>query len=259
MPSYKPVNAVVRALDLLLALNRRPMSTVDQLHRETLLPKPTVVRLLETLVHRGLVRRGARHGSYQLSALVGSLSSGYHSEAMIVEASGSIAVRLTKEIKWPVAVATLDLDAMLVQYSTIPYSPISPYHSVLNRRFSMVRNSLGRAYLAYCSQTERDIILDLVIRSADEDDAHIARNRDAIRRIVSETRARGYAVRDYNFQPESNSIAVPIFDGDSVVASMSVTWYRSALTVGEAAQRYVAKLNAAAKEINERCGALHET
>ncbi len=92
----------------------------------------------------------------------------------------------------------------------------------------------------------------------DDEDAHIARNRDAIRRIVSETRARGYAVCDYYFPPESNSIAAPIFDGDSVLASMRVTWHRSALTVGEAAQRFASKLNAAAKEINERCGALHE-
>lgn len=72
MPSDQPINAVVRAVDLLLALNRRPASTLAQLHKETRIPKSTIVRLLETLGHRGLVRRGPQFGSYQLTALVGS-------------------------------------------------------------------------------------------------------------------------------------------------------------------------------------------
>ena len=253
MPSYKPINAVVRALDLLLALNQRPVSSVEYLHRETGIPKSTLVRLLETLGYRGLVHRGPRHGSYRLSALVGSLSAGYHSEPKIVEAAGPVAVRLTKDIKWPVAVATFDLDAMVIQFSTIPYSPVAPYHSALNRRLSMVRNALGRAYLAYCSQSEREIILRMVASRGDVDDKGIASDREAVQRIVVETRSRGYAVRDPDAQPESNSIAIPLFDGDSVAASMSITWYRSALTAGEAAQRYHRRLMAAAREISDRC------
>src|SRR5688500_18812705 len=98
MSSYRPINAVVRAIDLLFVLNRQPLCTVDHLHKHTRIPKPTIVRLLETLAHRGLVQRGSRHGSYQVTAAVNSLSSGYHSEAKIVEAAGPIAVRLTKEI-----------------------------------------------------------------------------------------------------------------------------------------------------------------
>jgi IclR family mhp operon transcriptional activator len=256
MPSYKPINAVVRALDLLLALNHRPVSSVEYLHRETGIPKSTLVRLLETLGYRGFVHRGPRHGSYQLTALVASLSAGYHSEPKIVEAAGPVAVRLTKDIKWPVAVATFDVDAMVIQFSTIPYSPVAPYHSALNRRLSMVRNALGRAYLAYCSQSEREIILRMVARRGDADDRRIASNGETVRRIMAETRSRGYAVRDLEAQPESNSIAVPLFDGDSVAASMSITWYRSALTAAEAAQRYRARLMAAGREISERCLAL---
>lgn len=256
MPSYQPINAVVRAVDLLLALNRRPASTVDQLHRETRIPKPTVVRLLETLGHRGLVRRGPRYGSYQLTALVGSLSAGYHGEPKIVEAAGPVAVRLTKEIKWPVSVATFELDTMVVRYSTIPYSPVAPYHAVLNRRYSMVRTATGRAYLAFCSAAEREIILQVVARNGDEEDARFARDLDALGRVIAETRARGYAVRAPGMQAESLSIAVPIFDGDAVAASMNITWSRSALTVAEAAARYAERLKAAAREMSERCEAL---
>jgi IclR family mhp operon transcriptional activator len=258
MPSYKPITSVVRALDILLALNRRPICSIDHLHRETRIPKSTIVRLLETLSHRGLVRRGPQQGRYQITAPVGSLSSGYHSEPKIIEAAAPVAVQLTRGIKWPVAIATFDLDAMVIQYSTVPYSPVAPYHSVLYRRFSMVRNALGRAYLAYCSQAELDIIVEMILRNGDADDARIARNRDAVQRIVSDTRSRGYAVRDPGTQIESNSIAVPLFDGEAVVASMSVTWFRSALSVAEGAQRYAPGLKEAALAIKERCGKLRE-
>lgn len=258
MPSYKPITAVMRALDVLLALNRRSVSTLDDLHRDTRLPKPTIVRLLETLLHRGLVRRGPKPGCYRITAFVGSLSCGYHGEPKVIEAAAPVAVELTRRIKLPVAVATFELDAMVIQYSSVPYSPIAPHHSVLHRRYSMVRNALGRAYLAHCSEAERYIILDMVLRNGDPDDARIVRNQDGLDRIFAETRSRGYAVRDPRTQVESDSIAVPVFDGLNLVASICITWFRSALSVAEASQRYAAPLKQAALAISARCGALRE-
>jgi DNA-binding IclR family transcriptional regulator len=57
MASFPPVQSVVRALDVLDALNRRPISTIDDLHGQTGIPKPSIVRLLQTL-------RAARAGRY---------------------------------------------------------------------------------------------------------------------------------------------------------------------------------------------------
>jgi len=65
--SFPPVNSVVRALDLLRALNRRPISSVDDLYVATGIPKPSIVRLLQTLEARGLVRHASQHGAYYLT------------------------------------------------------------------------------------------------------------------------------------------------------------------------------------------------
>ncbi|WP_368855524.1 helix-turn-helix domain-containing protein, partial [Escherichia coli] len=46
---------MVRALNLLVEVNRAGLTTVGDLHRRTRLPKPTIVRLLETLVAAGYV------------------------------------------------------------------------------------------------------------------------------------------------------------------------------------------------------------
>ena len=60
MASFPPVQSVVRAIELLQALNRQPVSTIDVLHRQTGFPKPSIVRLLQTLESKGLVRHAPR-------------------------------------------------------------------------------------------------------------------------------------------------------------------------------------------------------
>jgi DNA-binding IclR family transcriptional regulator len=54
MPA-KPIRAVARALEVLEALNRQGTATALALARETGIPRPTVYRLLETLVGTGHV------------------------------------------------------------------------------------------------------------------------------------------------------------------------------------------------------------
>ena len=96
MASFPPVQAVVRAIELLQALNRQPVSTVDALHRQTGFPKPSIVRLLQTLESKGLVRHAPQPGAYYLTSGVATLSSGYHSEPRVVEAAAQPMDALTK-------------------------------------------------------------------------------------------------------------------------------------------------------------------
>ena len=66
MPASRPVNVVLRALQILRVLNRQPVSSVDAIHKQTAIPKPTIVRLLQTLEADGLVRRAPQYGAYRL-------------------------------------------------------------------------------------------------------------------------------------------------------------------------------------------------
>lgn len=250
--AYEPVKSVVKVLELLQALNRRPFSSVDNLHHDTSIPKPTLVRLLSTLVKQGFVAKGPRKGTYVLTALVRSLSGGYHSEPQIIEAAAPICIPLTQEIKWPLGIAVFDHDAMVIQYSTIPYSPMAPYHSVLNLRYTMLGSAMGRAYVSYCSPEDLELILDILHSSENEADARMSYDTAAVSRIVETTRKQGYATRDPAERPDSYSIAVPIFDEDRVVASMAITWFRSALTLSDAVDRYGEPLKNAAFQISKR-------
>jgi IclR family mhp operon transcriptional activator len=248
MSSSRPVNVVLRALQILRALNRQPVSTVDAIHKHTAIPKPTIVRLLQTLEADGLVLRAPQYGAYHLTSDVMALASGYHSEPRIVEASAAVADGLTQNLKWPVSVGVPDGAAMVVRYSTIPNSPLSFFHSTINMRLSLITQAMGRAFLAFCDTTEQDALIELLERTSSEP---IAGQEKEVRRMLAEVRERGYALRDPRVRPESSTIAVPIFDGARVVASIGLTWFSSALTVEQAVTRFFPPLREASSAITQ--------
>lgn len=248
MSAARPINVVVRAFDILRALNRQPVSTVDQLHRQTRIPKSTIVRLLQTLEHEGLVTRAQRYGSYYLTSGVRALASGYHSEPRIVEAAAAVADRLTREHKWPVSVAVHEGDAMVVRYSTIPLSPLSFFHSTINMRLSLVTQALGRAYLAFCDPAAQDALIGMLMQEPDIT-GNALPSEKSIRAMLADVRERGYALRDPAVRPESSTIAVPIFEAQRVVATLGLTWFSKALAVDEAVTRYFPLLRQASGDI----------
>ena len=73
---------------------------------------------------------------------------------------------------------------------------------------------------------------------------------DRLARMIAETRARGYAIRNEGeFNPKTASIAVPIVRGEVVFGCISIIWIRSALSLEEAVATCVAPLRDAAAAI----------
>jgi IclR family transcriptional regulator, mhp operon transcriptional activator len=237
MGSFPPVNSVVRALSLLRELNKSAVSTVDQLYIQTRIPKSTIVRLLQTLEAQGLVRHAPQHGAYCLTSEVSKLSSGYHGVPRLIEASAAQLDEMTRQVKWPLAIAIPETDAVSIRYSTVPLSPLSLHHSSLGMRLSLVSRALGRAYLAFCDDGERDALISIVKKSDDREDLR-ARDDAAMKSLIDNVRQRGLATRDPHVRTVSNTLAVPIFEGSRVVASVGLTFIASAMTQDEAIRRH---------------------
>ncbi len=250
MPSAGQVQSVTRALDLLQALNRQNIASIKQLHDRTGLPKPTIVRLLKTLTAKGYVVNDPRQGGYSVTSLVRALSCGFHGDPLVVEAARAWAIDLTRQFKWPVAIAVLDEDAMAVRFSTIPDSPISPFHGTLGMRLSLVSRSLGRAYLAFCPAAERNILLQMLAASKDPEDS-ASRRPAALLRSLQSIRSQGFAERDPGVEPKSScTLGVPVMDGDRVLATLGLTYFTSAMKRSQAVELYVPHLRAAAENIS---------
>ncbi len=228
MASFNPIRSVTRALDVLAAMNRHAFCSLETLHQQTRIPKPTLVRILETLQSKGMVSRAPPYGTYCLTA-----------EA------------LTRKIKWPLALAVPDYDAVVVRYSTIPHSPLALLHSTLNMRLSLVGRALGRAYLAFCSREERQAMLDILSMSTHEED-QLVHNKSQLQAMLKKTRQQGYALRAPGIRPVSGTLALPILEGSGVVATVGMTWMTSAISDQQAIERYLDPLRALTQDIGER-------
>lgn len=255
------IRAVERALSVLQEMNLQPYTSVGHLHARTGLPKPTLVRILQTLEHAGYVENDPRLGGYQLSALVSSLSSGYHKEPMVVEAGRPWAIALTRKHQWPVSISLLDRDAVVVRFSTVPDSSVSPFHKTVNMRLPLITRGMGLAYLAFAAQEEFDLIVGMLRKSEDSED-ELARHPEKLDRLIALTRERGYAIRSPQVEPRnSNTIAVPVFnDNGRVVASLGLTYFTSAFSSQtEACERYASVLKSASQEISKDLARLNKS
>ena len=253
-PKGGNIRSVERAIDVLQALNRRPLSTLHDLHRETGLPKPSIVRLLRTLESKGLATQSSGYGTYQLLGGVRSLASGFHHEPLIIEVAEEIMIDFTRREGWPLALALFDQNAMVVRASTIPYTSLSLLHSSLNSRLSLISHALGRAYLAGSSPSQQQILLEIA-RGSDDPEDRPARDADAMARMIAQIRERGYASRDPMLEPRSMSIAVPVMDNGRVVASLGITWIAAAMSLQDGVDRHLAEMFAMADAISAELAA----
>ena len=245
------IRSVERAIELLQALNSQAVSTLDSLHRQTGLPKPTLVRLLRTLEAKQLVSQSSQYGNYYLTAGVNSLSHGYHHDPLIIEAAAPIMESLTKKIKWPLSIAVFKRDSMIIRYSTVAHSPWALLHSVTGLHASMINRAHGRAYLAFVAPQEQEVILQIVRKSENPED-QIARNEKETRKNLNETKKHGYGLRIPADAKGSATIAIPVFDDDRVIASIALTWFFSVMTVEEIVTRHLPELKEVALNVSAR-------
>lgn len=239
MPSYKPVRAVEKALLLLELLNRRPVSRVRDLSGATDMPHSTVIRLLETLETAGYVRKVDRNAGYCITDKTAQLSSGNHGFPSVLKALSVQADLLTEKLLWPASICTLDGDAMVVRYSTIPQSPLAHIHSTINRRLSLLRRAHGRAYLAFCPDEEREHLIQLIEENPQTADDF---SRTALKEMLDGIRISGFARRDANLQAQTMSIAVPFWRKNRLIATLGLTYFSRSvpdpsLLVGELKER----------------------
>ena len=245
MPAVEPA---LRTLHILEALNRRAPATLGELSDATALPKPTVSRLLATLEEGGYVARLPRRAGYALRERTLRLSSGFRHADAVVEAARPFLSALTAELKWPVGIATLDRDAMRVRFSTGPESPFAIDENYVNRRVPMLLSALGRAYISFCSDDEREKILDLLRASSRETD-RMARDPRAVSRLIQSVRRAGFASAvEYPTAP-AHGMAVPVLSGGTAMAAITLRYLGRKLSDRDAADRYLAPLRRAAANI----------
>lgn len=244
------IGPVVRALDVLRAMNHQPQSTLLSLHHATGLPKSTLHRLLATLRREGYVRIDVVRGRYTLTAKVRELSEGYSEQEGVVDMAAPVLRNVTRSTGLPLAIGVLDQGRIVVRYSSMPYSPIGSEHSTIGHAHDLLRSGMGQAFLAWCSETQRTRLMQRLLLDTPDADGGASLEMQ-LREAMVATRARGYGFRPAEGRGASATLALPmLMDGD-VVAVLSLTTF-GALLVQDGLQECLAVLQRCREDVMQR-------
>jgi IclR family transcriptional regulator, mhp operon transcriptional activator len=254
MPSFEPVIALSRGLEVLRVLNAERQSTVGSLHKATGLNKATIVRMLETLEHEGYVMRDADRAVYLPTGRCLLLSHGYDQHLWIGGVAEPIMHEFRKQIGWPSDIAIFDRDAMIVAQTTR-----EPGSMLFSRRpgfrFPLLSTSMGRAYLAYCTEEQQTRII-AALAAIPGRSTELARQPKKLAQLLAEVRERGFAVMDeaysqHVFDGRVWAMGVPVRDGDEVYASINIMMLNGVISLEDAVKMFLKPLQATANRIAE--------
>ena len=244
------VRSLARGLQILRYLNISGGARVLEIAKALVLPRPTVYRLLHTLEEEGYVLFSATDARARVTPLTATLGENALGRSQLCQVAGPIMTEFTKCHSWPVDLSIYNDLHMIVQETTHGRSPLSIDTGMAGFLLPMLRSSAGRAYLAYCSDNQKNIILDLLSREGHPKDKYFLLPRWR-RETLTVYTSQGFATRGPNtFRPKTSSIAVPICTCDNtILGCLSIIWITKAMTMDEAAQQYSKLLTQAASEI----------
>jgi IclR family mhp operon transcriptional activator len=259
----KTIRALDRGLEVLECLHKARSASLHDLFLATGLPKATLTRVVVTLEKRGLVWQRVEDGAYMSSHTFQPRPSQMNDENFLVETASPVMERLCKKVNWPSILAVPRLDYMEVIETNRPKSyfshiPIGP----IGFKINMLRSASGRAYLAFCSESERAAVLQRLVASEDPGN-FLAHRPSMIKKIISDTQKLGYGVRATDFgghfdktrresDDSRDSIAVPIWAGTEVIAVINLTWMHKAASVDQIVKSHLSAVKDASQEITAK-------
>lgn len=242
---------IARALEVLALLNRRPVSTLAQLHEDSGWAKSTLVRLLDSLGDCGFVVRDEVRSLYRLTARVRELSAGFGEDCLVTDVASGLLRQVTAEIQWPLAIGTLQGVEMVVRYSTMPFSPMALKPTTTANRHSLLTSAMGTTYLAHCPPEERAFLL-AALQRAQRPDSELAGDEAAVDALLKTVAARGYGLRRSATRADGSSVAVPILSQGHLAGVLSMTVFTT--LIDQVINEHLGVLRRTAEEISRRLG-----
>jgi IclR family KDG regulon transcriptional repressor len=219
--SDKQISSVVRTITILERLARHSSINLEQLAKETELPKATLLRFLSTLVNLGYVYRdpGDR---YSLTLKMFSIGSHGLEHLDLINLAQPLAELLCENLGETVHMGILEDDhAVYVLKKESSYTL---------RMYSRV----GKMIPLYCTAIGKILLSDMPDKAVDEYLAgrqlkpftpNTIRTAQELRSELATIKERGWAMDNEEHEPGIVCIGAPVRDyTGKVIAAMSVSW-----------------------------------
>ena len=250
-----PIRAICRALNVIKAINRLDAPTLSEITREEGLPYPTTFRIVQTLIHEGIIEMDPHQKRYRPTELCKALSVGFQNEDRLVAAAADKMLAFTNQYLWPIALTTRVGSKMMIKHSTHTKTTLTFTNYYPGFTLPLLNSASGRAHLAFCPAEERERIMrgleNLTEQSGPEDrQAMIYLSDEAVMAEISEQGYAPLAMGTSNNNPgKTSSFSVPLFVGDKLEACLSLIFFASAIKMQEAIDSFLAPLKELADDI----------
>jgi len=248
---YSHVRALERGLALLTALNASGRSDPANLARVAGVDRTTAYRLLHTLEALGYVIKSPSDGRYVLTPAVRDLSEGLTETDRTARVVCEELFAMLGEVMWPSDFATFESGWMVIRETTHRFSPYSVHRSMVGRQRPLLETAMGRAVLAGADENRREEMLEIALRHGTINENAPPLN-ERVAMLLSDYAARGYAWAVGGADRRISAIALPLRGAGHVIGSINVLFFSSALSVEQAAERFLPLLTARIGIIEQR-------
>lgn len=244
-----PVNALIRGLLVLEAVNTQGPAGLSQIWRSTGLPKATVFRLLESLRATGYLVYDENTQTYQVGLRSLALSNNVSYERQLLHMSVPVMASFREALGWPSDLAVFQHDKMVIVDTNRQPGMLSANRSV-GSRVPMMASATGRIYLASIGAAEREKLLSELRLSTDPFE-QLAKDIPATNRLLAETAQRGYALSDQEFLKTNRGAAVAVMHSDTVVCVINFIVIAKVISLEDVEKRYIPMLLKAKAQLED--------
>ena len=223
--------------------------------RAAQVPYPTACRIVQTLLHEGLIEKEPARKRYRVTSLVQTLSTGFQTEDQLVAAGRDHLEKLCTDVGWPVSVATRVGTRMMVRDSTHNMTSLTFSHYYPGYTLPIAECATGKVHLAFCDEDERAAIVE-GWKAIETDASNMGMLLLSDDFMLQKIRRDGYAMQArnvYTADPGKTSrIAVPLNGADySLIGALALIFFVSAMSSDDAVEKYLAPMQATARAIHD--------
>lgn len=259
----KTIESLERGLEVLRSLEEYRGQSLADLHRQTGMPKSSLLRILNTLEKAGYAWKAISDSQYRRSISLASRKRSDELTTLISEIAAPFLSQLRQKVLWPSDILVVRDCQLELGESSRRQSNLGVTLYEIGARVDMILSAPGRAYLAFCSPEERDAVLLRI----EANPSPIARSRQVLQHelsdILAQTRRCGYGSRDAQFGGRNvdidefddglDAIAVPISCKGNVIACMNLVWPRKYRLKNKIVREHLADLQNTAALIAAAC------
>jgi len=205
------VPALERGIDVveLLASSDRPMS-FSEILTSLGIPRASLVRILETLLYRGLIDKMEANGHYRVGMKLLYIGHRLKDKINLRSVAWSLMQRLSDQTCETVELAVLD-NGQLLLIEQIEGSGDVRISSRIGGAYPYLHAvSVGKLYLAHMEPDKRKRVLDKIGLPAAT--SWTITDREVLERELGEILTRGYATEDQELRTGVRRVAAPVYD-----------------------------------------------